>query len=190
MSIDWYERYVLRMNEQYRKHLREYYNSFFVQLFILIDILKVQSIGEYGCGAGNCTRILYDNWNITNATWYLLDLDNRMLDLAKQNTVHMRSAYFFQHNILDDFLRIGEMDMIFSHGVLEHFADKDIHRILDLQLHRAKTVVHYVPTFGYDKPSFGDERLLPAEYWHKTFKPTDTYEFNNGKDIVMIWRRP
>ena len=36
-------------------------------------------------------------------------------------------------------------------------------------------------------PSFGDERLMSAWEWKRKFQPSSIIEFNEGKDLVLVW---
>jgi hypothetical protein len=77
-------------------------------------------------------------------------------------------------------------DVVYGHGILEHFSDADIETIINRQWKMASKVVHYVPTSKYKTPSFGDERLLPVSYW-LSFQPTRHFTFNDGYDLCLIW---
>jgi hypothetical protein len=79
-----------------------------------------------------------------------------------------------------------KVDIVVTHGVLEHFTDKNIHKILKRYSDAGQKSVHYVPLDGYKTPSFGDERLLPYQYWIEQFKPTD-YLVKNREDLIMIF---
>ena len=49
---------------------------------------------------------------------------------------------------------------------------------------------HYVPTSQYTSPSFGDERLLPIDYWITLVKPDYYLLDNDGKDLYMFKTKP
>ena len=77
--------------------------------------------------------------------------------------------------------------MVVTHGVLEHFSDDDIMKIIstydnDNVLFQA----HYVPTDRYKSPSFGDERLLAPEAWNALIKPDYYILDNNECDLYMF----
>lgn len=175
----WYEIYMNRVNEQYRAYFFEAYNPYFAML----DEAGT-SFFEAGCGAGTCSALL-------DGEVSMIDCNLQMLDLAKQQMVQIGiNAVIEQGNILDidDYAFNGAIGkVIHSHGVLEHFSDEDIHKILAIQLSVTnKPIIHYVPTDGYDEPSRGDERLLPIKHWVGTFKPS--HYVTNGADLYMRWR--
>jgi ubiquinone/menaquinone biosynthesis C-methylase UbiE len=52
-----------------------------------------------------------------------------------------------------------------SQGLMEHFADDAIARLLYEQLRVARAVVFSVPSHNYPRQDVGDERLMPPERW-------------------------
>ena len=45
--------------------------------------------------------------------------------------------------------------------------------------------IHYVPLDKYEVPSYGDERLLPYEFWLDMLKPKEWALFNDGHDLTF-----
>jgi hypothetical protein len=79
-------------------------------------------------------------------------------------------------------------DVIHSHGLLEHFSDEDIRKIIKASCNDgARVIVHYVPSDRYEQPSFGDERLMSAGQWHEIVAPHNIIEFNDGYDLALVW---
>ncbi len=66
-------------------------------------------------------------------------------------------------------------DVVFSHGVLEHFKDEDIVKMLNAELKMAPKVVLSVPGdyFTQDKAIEGNERFLSKRYWKELLKKTE-----------------
>ena len=59
-------------------------------------------------------------------------------------------------------------DVVFSQGVLEHFKDSDIKKLVDEKLRVcSKSVFISVPNNYYNCRDFGDERLLSKQQWDK-----------------------
>lgn len=52
----------------------------------------------------------------------------------------------------------------------------------------ARVQVHYVPGL-YEKPTFGDERLLPVQAWWEIAKPDQIITFNGGLDYALVFER-
>lgn len=175
----WSDFYAGRVGKGYADYCKKRYGSF---LKHLLRCDKDMTMREEGCGIGTISRILLEN-NFYNLE--LFDLDPEQIALAKTNTHNAVPVY--EGNIL---MYHQPVDVIFSHGVIEHFTDSQIICILNRQIAVANhMVIHYVPTDGYDSPTFGDERLMPVHWWVNKFKPTKHHTFNDGKDLVLIWEK-
>lgn len=72
-------------------------------------------------------------------------------------------------SILDLKYKQKEFDVAFSNGVLEHFCDEEIIKILKEEIKIANTVIFGVPSRYFDDDEFmhGDERYLTEEKWEE-----------------------
>ena len=174
MSI-WSKFYESRIGNGYFNYAVQRYEKF------IFSILKTgaSTFREEGCGIGTISRAIMTSVGEKNVQ--LFDYDKDQVELTKRN---LNISHVIQGNIFENH---GKVDCIFSHGVIEHFSDNQIFDILNRQKAEAKRVIHYVPTNGYSTPSFGDERLMPIEWWIKNFKPVSHLIFNDNKDLVLIW---
>lgn len=168
----WSDYYKTRNCASYRDYFKEKYKEFFYELEKCNGILM-----EAGCGISTVSKILRSFGK--NCCGF--DLDDEMLEIGKDVTwegdILDRSSYsFFDKSDL----------IIHSHGVLEHFLDKEVNHILGIQKEIANKIIHWVPTNKYEKPSFGDERLLPVEYWVDKFKPSEVKWCDKG--VILIWK--
>lgn len=176
MSV-WSDFYAGRVGSGYADYCKVRYLPFLQEL---MDNDKDTTFREEGCGIGTMSRILLEN-NYYNIEMF--DLDPKQLEMAKTNTHDALTAYV--GNILSYHMPV---DVIFSHGVIEHFEDCQIRTVLARQIATArKSVVHYVPTDGYDEPTFGDERLMSVEWWLENFQPSRYVMFNDNKDLMLVW---
>lgn len=177
----WEEFYCNRVGKGYSKYCKNRYAEFLLEL---LSIKNARSYRDEGCGIGTISRCLLEM--CPDLSIDLVDVSDRMLNLAKSN-VSSATNY-----IVSD-IRNGpnyETDVIFGHGVIEHLCDSDILKVLSRQINNSRNaVVHYVPTDGYKYQSFGDERLLPVDYWVDTFSPTRYSLFNEGRDLTLIWEK-
>ena len=85
----------------------------------------------------------------------------------------------------------GKMDTAFSQGLLEHYSDQDIKRIINKQFEVAKVVAFSVPLDKFGHASRGDERLLPENYWRKLvegYKILHWSTFAKGKQLICVIR--
>lgn len=62
-----------------------------------------------------------------------------------------------------------KFDVAFSNGVLEHFKDEEIIKIIKEQLFISKTTIVGIPTkyFESKEAKYGNERVLELSYWRK-----------------------
>lgn len=183
---EWYKFYQDRMNMHYRQHIEIRYADFINAIINQMPDLgkKPVHLHEAGCGAANISRALYKKLRAQKVNFHISMSDKcvDMLELAHENFAEGYKACI---DMLKDTLPPAEV--IFSHGVLEHFTNEEIVKIVSKQLQSSKKVIHYVPSDKYNKPSFGDERLMSAEQWQKICNPTSIIEFNDGYDLILIW---
>lgn len=192
-------------NEEYFSYFCKRYNRFLLEILFNINgfstICPNLILKEEGCGIGNITKALsnvdksivnYKDLKIDKII--LSDLDNDMLRLCIENLSNIYNGGYFKNvpkifnkeNIFQD--KFFESDtVVVTHGVLEHFNDVDIYKILSTYNDRNVLFqAHYVPTNKYTTQSFGDERLLSVEEWVSLVKPTYYIVDNNGCDLYMF----
>ena len=180
MIMTWYDFYKHRVNISYLLHVETKYAVF---IDAIMKMLKPNDLVlEAGCGIGNISKILYQR--LPTCNYLLYDNSHKILDLCKDNIgTNVGVTYY---NILKELPDV-KIDLIHSHGVLEHFNDKEIITIIKNQLKVSDTLLHYVPSNKYKSPSFGDERLLSKEGWKALINPNEIIEFNNGYDLILKW---
>lgn len=189
----WSEFYKGRLGGRYQAHVLKQYAPFINRIIQAGRGISspVVNFREEGAGIGTVTAILQQyaesRFDLDGWKFEMVDRCPEMAELAFQNTgVKCEIFDIKQRREMLDSLR---PHIIHSHGVLEHFEDDDIKAIIDNQRTLAKScVIAYVPTNGYESPSFGDERLLDVKHWVKTFRPNDVHVFNNGCDLMLYWR--
>jgi len=171
---DWKSFYEKRINSSYQDYFEKRY-----QLF-LEYIIKHQSnpfmsektLFELGCGIGSVSKYLLKH----NFNCYGIDLSQNMVDLANRN---VNAELFIQGDIFNTNYPCDVTGV--SHGVLEHFSDKQIKLITS----KFRGSIHYVPLDKYLVPSFGDERLLPLNHWLDLIEPRDYFTFNDDYDLCF-----
>ena len=177
----WAQYYQSRVGESYPAYVRKKYDLFLKE--ILVNTTSDTQFIEAGCGIATISKILNGKGLITG-----FDLDKDQVTLANRNVQGM-SVNIQLGNVLDSdcYKPVCKDLVIHSHGVLEHFEDEFIKSTIEVQKSMGAKLVHYVPLEGWITPSFGDERLLPLEYWVDTFKPKEFFTFSDGKDGILIW---
>ncbi len=210
----WDEYYKSRVrNYEYRNKFLIKYSRFIREIIINIKLLA-HDVGtpiilkEEGCGIGTVSLAISDMEEKLAGAMGLIgasekkevlkvifsDIDNTMLWLCHENTCPIYSGdylgnvpfFYCRENICEPKF-FEASSMVVTHGVLEHFADDDIMKIIstydnDNVLFQA----HYVPTDRYKSPSFGDERLLAPEAWNALVKPDYYILDNNECDLYMF----
>lgn len=188
----WSEFYKDRMNRRYFQHFQQKYGPFL--RLIENNIKKHDFLMELGCGIANTTKYLMSRGSPA-FSFAISDRDLSMLALAKEWCPRAKqyagdiTASCICPRYKDNGKEIGHWNIFHSHGVLEHLPDWKIQRAIDQErLDGARIAIHYVPSAKYEKPSFGDERLMTPNQWYSICKPTEIMEFNNGYDLALIWR--
>lgn len=170
----WSDFYKNRVGDGYSTYCKKRYKLF---INAILENSR-DNIREEGCGIATISKIIMQNIKINIS---MFDIDSEQVELSKENTCS-NLPY-----VGDIFEKHGNTDVIFSHGVLEHFSDNNIKKIIARQKQEARLLIHYVPTDLYVTPSFGDERLMSVETWIKQFNPIDHFTFNDGKDLVLFF---
>lgn len=167
----WSNFYKQRINSSYQDYFEKKYNP-------LLSFLKgFKSVREEGIGIGSVSKFLIKEGVNTSG----FDLCPEMVKLCKMNnpTINCWVDNIFRN-------QNNRVDIVVTHGVLEHFSDVDINKILDRYRWSHQPNIHYVPLEGYKVPSFGDERLLSWKHWVQNFCPT-SYEVVDNKDLYLYF---
>lgn len=188
MQKTWIDFYKERVNNlEYEKYFRERYKPFLNVLKAFRNPSKLTV--EAGCGIGTPSKELFEDIPYPNAILY--DICPKMVEMTKKNLSGKNPSFSESQVLQDDCITSlikPKSGLIFAHGVLEHFSDNDIRRIIGLQKLLAETVVHYVPTDKYHSPSFGDERLMNEGKWKGIANHDHAIPFNDGHDLILIWK--
>jgi len=132
---------------------------------------NVKPIIEFGTGSGRYAAFFaslgYDSYGV--------DIDEGMVELARMvsnaispdNPVKIQKTDIRQMPFDDNFFSVG-----YSHGVLEHFQDNQIVRMLNEQIRVADSIVFCVPSTYFDNTMveghvIGNERYLTNKKWRE-----------------------
>lgn len=119
---------------------------------------------EVGTGSGTMSIFLSSlGHDVTS-----IDNDQAVLSVAGKTSKAFRGNVRFE---LADAFNLpygeGDFDVAFSQGLLEHFSDEEIVRMLGEQFRVARAVVFSVPNNFYGQKDVGNERLLTKERWEQ-----------------------
>ena len=204
-------------NDSYVNVFCKKYNRFIEEIIINIqqisyDLKAPLILKEEGCGIGTVSLAisqigerLFNYFGLTGASdakkiskVIFSDINIPMLELCCKNTLSISTdnylgkvpLFYVKENICEPKF-FESSTVVVTHGVLEHFSDVDITRIMSTYNNdKVLFQAHYVPTSQYTSPSFGDERLLPTDYWITLVKPDYYLLDNNGKDLYMFKTKP
>ena len=127
---------------------------------------NIQKIIECGCGTGKISTYFQNKGYSVTA----VDIDDEILHLAKnivKKSSFSKMPKFEIMSILNLQYKNKSFDVAFSNGVLEHFTDDEIIKILMEEMRIADIVIFGVPSkyFNDDEFMHGDERYLTREEW-------------------------
>lgn len=162
---------------------------------ILEHRLFVENIGRFVkpgdkiLEIGSGTGVM--GWPLAQAGVKVVSIDNdpEILRMAQINAGVLGADIEFQeadafHLPFSD----REFKVSFSLGLLEHFSDEDIARLVAEHQRVADVVVVGMPIKGNKAPAFGDERYLTMEEWEALLKPMGACEgFIYGHEICACF---
>lgn len=156
-SMDDYIQNNLNKKKTYLKQIEKY--------------AKNKKVIECGCGTAKISTYFQNNGYDVSA----VDIDNEIIDLAKyivKNSTYKDSPKFYNMSIMNMNFKNKEFDVAFSNGVLEHFKNDEIIKILKEECRIAKFVIFGVPSKYFDEKEYmyGDERYLTRAEWKNLIK--------------------
>lgn len=193
---NWHEVYESRINNGYYDYFCTKYKCFLDKLENSVKEAygskDESTILELGCGTANSTKYLIERFG-NKFKYVAVDSCSEMIELAKNNIKESRvgvsdvDCTFYTDDIFEFIKRGDNFDDVLiahSHGVLEHFDDDGIFKIISFF---SQSQCHYVPSIMYETPSRGDERLMSVEHWKNIVKSLANVEsFNSGFDL-LVW---
>lgn len=141
-------------------------SNLYGQKEFLAEIIKRTKGGALEVGTGTGAMSIFLAWLGFDVT--SIDTNPKVVELAKQTADKLNARVVFK--VADTFALPyldQSFDVLFHQGLLEHFEDKDIHKMLDEQLRVAKQVILSVPNHRYPRRDFGNERLMDKNKWEK-----------------------
>ncbi len=173
--------------------LEELLRNLYGQRDFLVEIVGLgpRKILEIGTGTGGMSIFL--SWLGFDVTG--VDVDSQIVDWAKSAATKLNSSAKFE--IADGFklpYEDNSFDLVFHQGLLEHFSNEEVHRLLSEQLRVAHRVVISVPNHWYPRRDFGNERLLDKNSWEKILSPfritQSRYYSLKRFPRPWLWRKP
>lgn len=133
-----------------------------------------KKIIECGCGTAKISTYFQNNGYDVTA----VDIDDEIIGLSKD--IILKSSYtespkFYNMSIMNMNFQQNEFDVAFSNGVLEHFTNDEIIKIIKEECRIANYVVFGVPSkyFKEKEYMYGNERYLKRSEWIALIKKAD-----------------
>jgi 2-polyprenyl-3-methyl-5-hydroxy-6-metoxy-1,4-benzoquinol methylase len=140
---------------------------------------------EVGSGSG----VLGTSLALAGVKVVSLDNDQEILNMAKVNAGVMGVEIEY---VFGDALKLpfadGEFDLVWSHGLVEHFDDAEFAQVVSEHRRVGKMVVIGLPLKGCVDGSFGNERWFSRVEWERRFEKlglVKSFAYNSG-DMLSL----
>jgi SAM-dependent methyltransferase len=144
---------------------------------------------EVGTGSGTMPVFISSlGYDVTS-----IDNDEAVLSVASKTSEAFRGSAHYE--LADAFnlpYEDGDFDVAFSQGLMEHFSDDEIVRMLEEQLRVARAAVFSVPNNFYGQKDVGNERLLTKERWEQLvvgFHVVKSENYHDTRSRRHLYRR-
>lgn len=138
----------------------------------IVELGRHVKPGDKILDIGSGTGVI--GWPLAQAGVKVISIDNDtdILLMAQVNAMMLGANIEYQEaDAFDLPFRDREFKVAFSLGLLEHFSDEDIGRLVSEHQRVADVVVVGMPIKGNKSPAFGNERYLYMEEWEELLKP-------------------
>ncbi len=143
----------------------------------ILEIVKHVRPGDRVLDIGSGTGVI--GWPLAQAGIKVVSIDSdpEILKMALVNSALLGADIEYQE--ADAFhlpFKDREFSVSFSLGLLEHFSDEDIGKLIAEHQRVADVVVVGFPIKGNNSPAFGNERYLTMQEWEALLKPMGACE--------------
>lgn len=135
--------------------------------YLILNVLKYrpQRVLESGAGTGSLSFFI----SLFVKKIIGIDKDDVLVKRLKKSL--KRKNLLIKHaDVFDLPFCNAKFDVSFSQGLIEHFDDEDIKKIVEESLRVSKISVISVPNSLYNRRDFGNERLLTHKEWCDLFE--------------------
>lgn len=153
------------------------------QFYLLLQILKYKPKNVLEVGFGTLTASTFlsyfgiDVISLDKDVSIVRKVSYFLINIKKRNkpTLIIGDAFYLP-------FKDKSFDCVFSQGLLEHFNDNEILRIIKEQLRVGRRVYISVPNQNYPRKVFGDERLMSKEEWESILS-----KLNNVRIVKSVY---
>jgi len=173
----------------------EFLDSQFFNLFdrslilkeLIIQIRRVANppakVIEVGCGSGLTSVLLASMGYRATA----VDANVQLVEKVKRFEIAFPNLISAQADMFRMGFKNRTFDIAFSQGVLEHYCDDDIVRVLLEQRRIAQVVVIDVPNGRGKTGDYGDERSISPFQWRKLIQTSELAIVNESARGMARW---
>lgn len=135
----------------------------------LAEIFKGDQKRILEVATGTSTMSFFGSWFGFDVT--SIDINPHIIERARLLANKMKvKVNYMEADTFDLPFADDTFDTVFHQGLMEHFTDDEIKRMITEQLRVAKRVVISIPNFLYPRRDLGNERLLRKEVWERLLK--------------------
>lgn len=146
--------------DQYAKDHLVWYNGEMAKFIRDLAVsLRVQSVLEIGCSAGNDLKLFPDEMNVNG-----IDASNIAITLAKEN---LPKFSFKAGNITSIPFENDSIDLVFTRNLFNHLDDQDSKKAIDELFRVSKKYIFNIELFSEDEQKVSDN---PTTYYRNMKK--------------------
>ena len=145
-----------------------------LHLHYLLEIIKLRPKKVLEVGCGTASHSIFLSFFLPKTEFYCLDNNKKVLEIARKNAQKYRRKNI--KFILGDAFKLSsifqkkEFKVAISQGLLEHFSNEEIQKLIDEQLQVAHVVIINVPSEYYPHEGILGERRISKEEWRDILK--------------------
>lgn len=177
--------------------LLEFLADNILHLHYLFKILKFKPKKVLEVGCGTASHSIFLSFILPETEFYCLDNNIKVLNIAKENASkykrkNIKFTYGDAFHLRNQF-ECKEFDVAISQGLLEHFSNDEIRKLINEQLFVARAVIINVPSEYYPGEEILGERRILKEEWKSILEPyyrdkNIHIEFKNLRDLGIRTR--
>ncbi|WP_202318619.1 class I SAM-dependent methyltransferase [Archaeoglobus neptunius] len=146
-----------------------------LHLHYLLEVMKLRPKKVLEVGCGTASHSIFLSVFLRKTEFYCLDSNEKVLDVAKKNSQRYKRKnikfIFGDAFHLSDIFKEKEFDIAISQGLLEHFSNEEIQKLINEQLSVAHVVIINVPSEYYPSEGvLGERRISKKEWWRNILR--------------------
>lgn len=172
----WNELYAKYINEEFKDWEQYFSIKMKLKKKFLKQVIKYSKNGkpvlECGCGTGKFSAYLAS----LGLNTYAMDLEDAMVEQTKKISKSISPKNLvnvFKGDVATIPFENNFFSVTHSSGVLEHYSDKEIVKLINEQLRVSDVCIFSVPTTYFEKKMLGNERFMKRKEWRKIISQSD-----------------